>query len=360
MKILKSRMAIMNQQSSINIPIEQFKNDGHDHHDAVMQWNNDNSIVKKIKRPTETANCIVIRMFLLLQLFILSAQVQAQVYLGLNQKEGILISEDSSMSESEFMNEQSILKNFPHGSNIIVDEFMSEYSELTDLRIGDTFYVACQNNTAVETVSGYMVYNSSDYKEFDPLISNRSKLCPFENFQHEEFHKDLVVVSKKPIRNRLSFSSPVPFDMIERIKSRVLTDVKHFEVETDVLGSNDMNDLKREFVSEVTMQDLRIFRGSFCNKYAQEYFVSYTRRESFGDYINVNYVMDTLANVISYFTTPRIVFEYRKIVGKSDYDNNCFDEIIINVGYYEGEGYELWNFSKGTFTKIAEGFYAGV
>ena len=352
----------MNQRNSINISIEQFKNDRHVHHDAIMQWDNDNATDKRIKRPIETANCIVIIIFLMLQLFILPIQVQAQVYLGLNQKEGILISEDSSMSESEYMYQQSILKMFPdtYGSNIIVDEFKSEYGELTDIRIGDTFFVACQNNTTVETVSGYMVYNSSDYKEFDPLISNRSMLCPFENLQHEEFHKNLVVVSKEPIRNSLSFYSPVPFDMIERIKSRVLTDVKHFEVETYIRGLNNTNDLKREFVSEVTMQDLKIFRGSFCNKYAQEYFVSYTRKESFGDYINVNYVMDTLANVISYFTTPRIVFEYRKIVGKSDYDNNGIDEIIINVGYYEGDGYELWKFSGRTFEKIAQGFYVGV
>lgn len=352
----------MNKQSIMNIPIEQLADDGHVYYDSILQRDNDNSTVKRIKKPIETANCIIINMFLMLQFFILSAQIQAQVYLGLNQKEGILISEDSTMSESEFMHQQSILEIFheTYGSNIIVDEFMSEYSKLTDIRIGDTFYVACQNNTAVETVSGYMVYNSSDYKEFDPLIANRSKLCPFENFQHEEFHKNLVVVSKEPIRNGLSFSSPVPFDIIERIKSRVFTDVKHFEVETDMLGLNDMNDLKREFVSEVTMQDLKIFRGSFCNKYAQEYFVSYTRRKSFGDYINVNYVMDTLANVISYFTSPRIVFEYRKIVGKSDYDNNGIDEIIINVGYYEGDGYELWKFSEGTFKKIAQGFYEGV
>jgi hypothetical protein len=71
--------------------------------------------------------------------------------------------------------------------------------------------------------------------------------------------------------------------------------------------------------------------------------------------------MDGGGNVIKeVFSFNPSDFYYFWLYGIVDYNGDGIDELLIDSGYYEGNGYELWKYSPPGFIKIAGGFYWGV
>ncbi|MFZ1321430.1 MAG: hypothetical protein WAT71_07725 [Ignavibacteria bacterium] len=298
---------------------------------------------------------IITYIFLLL-FFLNFNTTYSQVYLGEIEKEGILISETlkNSKFSPEYLQEKLDFLSKKYGDNVIFDNLQDEFKDFTNIKIGEKYFISCSENLTSESVSGYTIYNFYGmFEEFYPLISNKTNLCKYSSYEYPEKYKNLVIISKDSLFEKINFT-PMISGIPIGFKQRILQDVKNFEV-----YRKESSNFEKEYITEVNNEDIIFFRGSFCNKSEAEYFVTYLR-QSESDYINSNYVMNYDAKVIEFFTTPREVFEYRKIIGICDYDNDGLDEILIDVGYYEGGGYELWKYKNSKFIKIAEGFYFGV
>lgn len=281
----------------------------------------------------------------------------AQVYLGMIDKEGIFLNDNMVFNKYSYDYVQDQLKKITYDSynNVIFDNYQKEFEIFTKINKGDKFFIACSESVTQETVSGFIVYDWYGItKEFYPLISNKTNLCKIS----EDYDKNLVIISKYPINETISFNHFIDSETIVSFKKRVLEDVRNF----DVPGEYDEvhKKYKKEFIQAVYDDNLSIFKGNFCHKNTDEYFVSYIRGGNEENCVNVNYVMDLNANVIEYFTTPREVFEYSSIIGICDYDNDGLDELIISKRYYEGGGYELWKYEDNKFIKVTDGFYFGV
>ncbi len=298
-----------------------------------------------------------LRSFFISSLFLLIiSPAYSQVYLGRIEKEGILLSETIKKSKisPEYFQEKLSLLSYNYGETVIFDYLNNDLKDFTNIKIGEKYFISCLENVTSEIVSGYTIYSfNGNFRDFYPLISNKTNLCLYNNYEYQEEHKNLVIISKDSLFEKINFA-PMFSGIPNGFKQRIFQDVKNFEV----YGEESWN-AKKEYISEVNNEDIVFFRGSFCNKSKEEYFVTYLR-QSGDDFINTNYVMTSDAKVIEFFTTPRKVFEYREIIGACDYDNDGLDEILIKVGYYEGSGYELWKFKSNKFVKIAEGFYFGV
>lgn len=281
---------------------------------------------------------------------------QAQVYLGMIDKEGIFLSENIVYKKYSYDYVQDQLKRmtYDRDDNVIFDNYQKEFEIFSKINIGDKFYIACSENVTQETVSGYIIYDwEGIMKEFYPLIANKTNLC--KSFGYDQ---NFVIISKEPVKNKIRFDPNINSDTKQLFKQRILDDVKNFEIQgsyNETLGQYD-----RDFIQAVYDEDLIVFKGSFCNKYKEEYFVSYTKRSEFTKFVNANYVMDPFGSVTEFFTTPRDVFDYSTIFAICDYDNDGLDEILISNNYYEGGGIELWKYMNNKFIKVADGFYFGV
>jgi len=278
----------------------------------------------------------------------------SQVYLGIIQKEGILLSETVKKSKIPYEVYEKELEKLSSNrfETIIFDNIQEEFVKYTNIQIGDKYYVSCSENTTRESVSGYIIYTFLD-REFYPLISNKNNLCKINNYDYSLDYRNLVILSEDSIFNKINIAPMYDDDLKTTFRERIFQDAKNFEVYTDYTAT------LKEKIKEVLNDELTVFRGSFCNKFQEEYFVSY-KIQNETEFVNANYVMNSNAKVIEFFTTPRKVFEYREIIGICDYDNDGLDEILISIGYYEGGGYELWKFDEGKFIMVAEGFYFGV
>ncbi len=70
--------------------------------------------------------------------------------------------------------------------------------------------------------------------------------------------------------------------------------------------------------------------------------------------------MDSDGNITSKPSALAQDFSYTKSIGTLDTDGDGALEIIIENGYYEGSGYELWKYTKDGYISIANGFTWGV
>lgn len=289
----------------------------------------------------------------------------SQVYLGMISKEGIFLCEnsinlriqkygyDSYDSYQVELSYQEKLNSLSYNSmdNVIFDDYRGDFKVFTNIKIGKKFYISCSENVTRESVSGYIIYNSQGLgREFYPLISNKTNLCSFNSYDYPLDYGNLVIISNDSIAETIGNVPVFNYEVLSMFKQRVLQDVKNFEISTDNLGYS------KVFINNIDDNDLVAFSGSFCNKFQEEYFVSYSRRND-EECVNANYVMDSNAKVIDFFTTPRKDYGCKRIIGVCDYDGDGIDEILIDVQDYEGGGYELWKYINRKFTKVAEGFY---
>ncbi|MBE0539219.1 MAG: hypothetical protein IH620_05855, partial [Ignavibacterium sp.] len=85
------------------------------------------------------------------------------------------------------------------------------------------------------------------------------------------------------------------------------------------------------------------------------------KRLSFDTYASAVLIMDENGKVIQ--EPSQLIksdFMYLTALGTADYNNDGILELIIETGYYEGRGYELWKYTKDGHITIASGFNFGV
>lgn len=245
------------------------------------------------------------------------------------------------------------------GSNYVIKDQNNEFAGVSKIKIGQKFYVSCRDNVTSETVEGYAVYDFYDIsQEFYPMLLNNTNLCKYAEGDYSDYNKNIVIVSSDPIVNKINYTPTANEDLMKVFKKRILEDVKNFQVYADGMNT------QTKYITEVLDKQIVFFKGDFIyytgrGKIQEQYFVSYLLQNS-DSFINANYVMNSKGEVIEFFTAAQSEFEYRKIAGICDYDNDGIDEIIIDVGYYEGGGYELWKFNGEKFYKVTDGFYFGL
>jgi hypothetical protein len=236
---------------------------------------------------------------------------------------------------------------------ILFSEYHSEFSKITDIRPGDKFYVSTKDGIFEATVSGYLI--NPEYSYFSSNIFY--VLLDAENL-HSFGEWTPVVISINPDMSimRMNITSPAEVynNGMEIIKKNTIG--KKFTVHD---YEND-TEIQEEF-SNFYEEDYRFFEGKFTQNFKYEYIANLSSRLSFMYYINAVFIINDKGYVIHKIAEPQEKdFSYFIVKGIIDIDNDGIDEILIDVGYYEGTGLYLYKYDGSEYNIIAEGFIAGV
>ncbi len=116
-----------------------------------------------------------------------------------------------------------------------------------------------------------------------------------------------------------------------------------------------------EEFTEFAEEDFKLFKGKFTQTAEDEYIANFSSRFSFMYFVNATYIINKESEIIIKIAEPNEKdFNYYVVKGIADIDNDGIDEILIDIGYYEGTGLFLHKFDGKEYKIIAEGFIGGV
>jgi hypothetical protein len=245
--------------------------------------------------------------------------------------------------------ENIVKSNLPNYSDTVyeyqLNEYMPEIDKLTNIKIGDNFYITNEKGVYKTEVTAYNV-NLNDQigggVMFYPLLK------AVENDEHE-----ILLISKKSNIGKIIWSNVKDRNVINSIKKSVLAKIKHIKViEGDDAGKT---------ISLIKDDEIKILKGSFTKKGAEEYLVSWCKRIAFDSYACVTYLMDDGGSIIkTVFGLREKEFYFTNASAVCDINGDNIDEIITEEGYYEGHGWAVWKFDGIEWIMVTSGFYFGV
>jgi hypothetical protein len=304
--------------------------------------------------------------------FISSGHTAGKVYIGMTNTSSTVLLEDNSYSRNENLWEQDefgsiyqsyleyidnfLKRNFAvqdTNGEIIYNKYYSEFSKLTDIQIGKIFYVSTADGVFESKVTGYLFYPDDSFTSshvFYVLLEvNNPK--PFES-------RTPVIISENSnmsvLKQEENYSSGMYKTGIDIVKKNTLG--------RKFTGDNfeDGKETVKEF-TEFSEEDFRLFKGKFTQTADYEYITNFSSRFSFMYYVNATYIINNESEIIIKIAEPNEKdFNYYVVKGIADIDNDGIDEILIDIGYYEGTGLYLYKFDGKEYEIIAEGFFAGV
>ncbi len=225
-----------------------------------------------------------------------------------------------------------------------------EFSKLTNIKPNDGFFISTPDRVCEVNIDGYYII-------IDDEIGGGILFYPAAEYLPRGLvpDYDILVCSPQIVKNNIDLTGITDKKTLDKFKSKLLPmlkNVKYSEWESD----------KEKWieVSSITDDELKVFKGNFTGK-DNQYLVSYTKRLSFDTYASAVLIMDENGKVI--IEPSQLIksdFTYITALGKADNNNDGILELIIETGYYEGRGYELWKYSKDGHVTIASGFNFGV
>lgn len=314
----------------------------------------------------------IILITLLLIILNIKGYTEERIFIGMTYSANTVLLEDNSYSNNEdlwekdeygstyesyveYINRFLESKNVVKGSReyILFSEYHSEFSKITDIRIGDKFYVSSPAGIYESTVSGYVINREDSYFSanlFYILLDVKNSI-PFEEWTP-------VIISKYGDMTTMKMNITSPADVYKtgfEIIKKNITGKKFtiYDYENDT-------EVQEEF-SNFTAEAYRLFKGNFTQNSNEEYIVNFSSRLSFMYYVNAVFIIKSEGDIINIIAKPEEKdFNYFVVKCTVDTDNDGIDEILIEVGYYEGTGLYLYKYDGSEFKIAAEGFIAGV
>ena len=230
-----------------------------------------------------------------------------------------------------------------------IEGWKDEFSHLTDIKPGSRFYISTKDKVWNAEVKSY-------YINLDDEIYGGVMFYPFADYRARMMMPDYDIVVCSPENKITGIDENGISDkkISNKIKSVLLPMVKNLTY-TDWEGDTET----KHKVTSIADDEVKIFKGNFTGK-NNEYLVSYTKRLNFDTFASAVFIMNKDGKIINTPSELRSDFTYTKSTGTIDTDGDGMLEIIIESGYYEGAGYELWKYSKEGFIPIANGFNWGV
>jgi len=282
-----------------------------------------------------------------------------KIYFGqIDQEETsrILIDEKIDFSDygEYFSSEYSgklINKYAPYNSNsYIFYKYYEDFKPMTKIRIGDEFFISNSDNVVKGKVIGYKVNNNmEDPNNFLPILQTDIN---FDYRSDSNYFKNIVICSDD---NRISI-----------IDYKTSDDLFAFSIAKKAIYEN-LNNNKSNVEYYKQYEGFDVFENKYINS-ENEILISYIENIEFtaphdfsSGFTSAIFIVDNRGNILKKVKEFLYNdFNYNKVIGTVDLDNDGIFEILIETGYYEGSGYELWGFKDNIFVKICEGFYYGV
>jgi hypothetical protein len=283
----------------------------------------------------------------------------SKIYFGqIDQEETsrILIDEKIDFSDygEYFSSEYSgklINKYAPYNSDsYIFYKYYEDFKPMTNIRIGDEFFISYSDNVIKSKVIGYKVNNNmEDPNNFLPILQTDIN---YDYRSDSNYFKNIVICSDD---NRIS-----------KIDYKTSDDFFAFSIAKKAIKEH-LNNTKPKSEYLIEFEEYDLFERKFI-KDENEILISYLEKIEFSapsdfstGFTSAIFIVDNQGNILKKVKEFLYNdFNYNKVIGTVDLDNDGIFEILIETGYYEGSGYELWGFKDNNFVKICEGFYYGV
>lgn len=305
-------------------------------------------------------------------ILISSGNTTEKVYIGMTNSSNIVLLEDNSYSLNENLWEKDefgsiydsyleYINNFlkknnaipDTNGNVIFNKYYSEFSSLTSIQPGEIFYISTVNGIFESKVTGYLIRPEDSHINSNVfyVILHSDNTVPFNDWSP-------VIISKNPGMSVLKSGEDKSSEIYQKAtdivkKSTLGKEFLTYDYEKDKEVKEKFTDFKEE--------DFRFFRGKFTQKSTEEFIANFSSRFSFMHYVNATYIIDESGKIIVKIAEPaENDFNYYDVKYIADIDNDGIDEILIDIGYYEGTGLYLHKFDGKEFKIIAEGFIAGV
>ncbi|MBN1632627.1 MAG: hypothetical protein JW917_00505 [Ignavibacteria bacterium] len=308
----------------------------------------------------------------LLTLIISCGYTDDRVYIGMTNSSNTVLLEDNNYSYNESLWEKNefgstyesyleYINNFLESNievkdlngNILFDKYHNEFSKLTDIRIGEKFFVSNEYGVFESKVQGYIFHPDDSYTSsnvFYVLLEVKNN-NPFEEGFPVIISKNASMSVLKPEENSSSEMYETGMEIIKR--NTLGKEFTSYNYEDD----RETREKFKEFIAD----DYKLFKGKFTQNTADEYIINFSSRFSFMYYINATYIITEEGEIIAKITEPQEKdFSYYIVKYVADIDNDGIDEILTEIGYYEGTGLYIYKFDGKEHKKIAEGFIAGV
>lgn len=252
--------------------------------------------------------------------------------------------------------EKFLLKNgysFQDTSDIYFDKYFPEFKKLTDIKVGEEFYLSTSKGVFKAIVTGYCFVPTDTY------INGNIFYVVLEYKDNTQLDLDEpVIISKNENMAPLTLSQNIEKSLFNKYKNIIVSSlsgkkVKVYDVEED----------RDKLVSIETFEDesFVIFKGHFTNKDEEQYIINFSQRITFEFYANTSYIVDSEGNIIyNMISLQDKDYSYFIVKGIADINGDGLDEILADQGYYEGSGYYLYKFDGNEFIVIADGFIYGL
>ncbi|MBM4158464.1 MAG: hypothetical protein FJ216_06755 [Ignavibacteria bacterium] len=233
------------------------------------------------------------------------------------------------------------------------------FEKLSDINIGQKYFISAPSGVYKTESIGYAIFPEDEIgggSIFYVLLKNPDGL--------KLNGGDIVIISESEDMSRLDTSGITDNVFLEKFKLHLLPlliDIKYEDY------SSGQEVIKRLDIKEIDNSEIKVFEGKFyepremIKTHMKQYLVSYVRRISFDKYITYANIIDENGNMLQKFIPlKKGDFQYTKVLGVIDINNDGYLEILSESGYYEGRGYELWKLEGGDYVIELEGFFFGV
>jgi len=271
------------------------------------------------------------------------------IFLCLNSSDTIWLDEQIFNDDWEKREKHTaaIIKKFggANAHNFHFNTYKTDFSFLTKMSIGEILYLSTEDGVFGTKVTGYKIDMPVVGYEFYPILERPSSAVYLES----HWDKNIYVCSKN------SSISPIKYTTNNETLSEnaIKKTLKSFQKKISIDNQSESG-----IYSE---PEIRILSGNFLNSGEIEFAVSFVEQVSFEGFAGGIVIMNANGEIIKeMFELKPSDFYFNRIVGIIDVNGDGIEEILLENGYYEGHGYELWKYSAPSFLKIASGFYWGV
>lgn len=234
-------------------------------------------------------------------------------------------------------------------STYYIDRKLSGFDKFTNIDLEDAFYLSAPDEVYMRNVKGYAILLDDQIgggNMFYLILDNYGVrgLTEYSNY---------FIASKKSDISRLDTTGVPDNEIIWKFKeiAEAMTPKSNMN---DEYGNSDQGELK-VFVGSFVIDKRMQMRAS------KQYLVSYVKRTSFETYSSFVYVFDDQGIKLGELSPLQVdSFYYSRIIGIVDVNGDNRSEILIETGYYEGNGLDLIEFDGEKFIMIAKGFNFGV
>jgi hypothetical protein len=218
---------------------------------------------------------------------------------------------------------------------------------------GTRIYVSTKNGVYPVTINGY-------YINLDDLVGAGTVFYAAADMPHEASmdEREIVVCSFNPNTTTVSGNPVTDQAIIDKFTAYVKPKLKNVKIKE--YDETKQKEVERKF-DKLSAEDIKIFKGSFSQKGANEYLVGVTLRNDFTNFTSFIYIMDESGKIIKEVEPMKENdFVYSKPYSVIDFNGDGVWEIITDDGYYEGNGYNFRKYDGRDFKAIANGFVFGV